>query len=325
MPRATEMILQDKGFWKHAFAWKSTVAPRVLANVVVFGVFATAIHGLANYLEQNFQIQIGLEITPFEFVGAVLGLLLVLRTNAGYDRWWEARKLWGGIVNQSRNLALGSLTYGPHHPEWRNQFIHWAMAFPHVARHSLRGEELSPEVVALVGAGEARRMTNSGHMPSYVAYKLASLLREANEKHGMNPYAFMQVDRERAQLIDHIGACERILKSPLPFVYSVKIRRFITLFLLMMPFVLLHRLENQWLVPFITMMVAYPLIALDQIGVELQNPFSRKNLNHLLLDELSKTISNNLEGFLQFPEDDQEVTFRRESHNWTMANEVLTK
>ena len=91
----------------------------------------------------------------------------------------------------------------------------------------------------------------------------------------------MQVDRERAALIDHIGACERILKTPLPLVYAIKIRRFIALFLLTLPFALLHRINGDWLVPFITMMVAYPLMSLDQIGIELQNPFSKANLSHL--------------------------------------------
>ncbi len=79
----------------------------------------------------------------------------------------------------------------------------------------------------------------------------------------MDRFAFLQLDRERAALIDHIGACERILKTPLPLVYAIKIRRFIALFLLTLPFALLHRMNGDWLVPFITMMVAYPLIGVS--------------------------------------------------------------
>ena len=135
-------------------------------------------------------------------------------------------------------------------------------------------------------------------MPSFVALKLGDLLHEAHDRLKMNGNVFLQLDRERALLIDHVGACERILKTPLPRVYSIKIRRFIVMFLLTLPFALLHRLDDDWLVPFITMLVAYPLVSLDQIGVELENPFSAKNLNHLPLDDLSISIERTLLGIL---------------------------
>ena len=133
-------------------------------------------------------------------------------------------------------------------------------------------------------------------MPSFVAGKLAELLREARESQGMDSFAFLQADRERALLIDHIGACEKILKTPLPVVFSIQIRRFLVVFFLTVPFALLHKMESDWLVPFITMMVVYPPIALEQIGVELQNPFSTGNVSHLPLDDICRTIENNLAG-----------------------------
>ena len=183
--------------------------------------------------------------------------------------------------------------------------------FPHVARSSLRCQPPAPEVAALVGADAAAQLGSVGHMPSYVALRLAEILREACERYRMDRFAFMQIDRERAALIDHIGACERILKTPLPKVYSIKIRRFIALFLLTLPFALLHRLNSEWLIPLITMMVAYPLISLDQIGVELQNPFSPANLSHLPLEDISKTIEKNLRDLLQVEQVSSEVTHDR--------------
>ena len=136
-------------------------------------------------------------------------------------------------------------------------------------------------------------------MPSFVALQLADLLREACDTFHMDRFAFVQVDRERAALIDHIGACERILKTPLPLVYAIKIRRFIALFLLTLPLALLHRISTDWLVPIITMMVAYPLMSLDQIGIELQNPFSKANLSHLPIGDVSATIERNLIGLME--------------------------
>lgn len=283
-------------FWREAFALQGSITPYVIPQVCAFGLIAFAISWAASLIERRTGTKIGLEVAPLEIAGAALGLLLILRTNAGYDRWWEARKLWGGIVNQSRNLAISGVSYGPADPAWRDAFVKWTASFPHIARNSLRGDSPSPEVRQLLGAEETERIAAAGHLPSYVAQRLALLLRQARETLHLDGFAFLQIDKERATLIDHIGACERILKTPLPLVYSIKIRRFITLFLLTLPFALLHRMQGDWLIPLVTILVAYPLISLDQIGVELQNPFVKANLGHLPLDEISSNIERNVLG-----------------------------
>jgi putative membrane protein len=136
-------------------------------------------------------------------------------------------------------------------------------------------------------------------MPSFVAAILADSLHDARATLKMDGFAFIQVDRERSLLINHIGACERIAKTPLPRAYSINIRRFIVIFLLMLPFSLLHLLDSDWLIPFITMLVAYPLLSLDQIGVELENPFSTSNLSHLPLDDISADIERDVLSILK--------------------------
>ena len=267
--------------------------------VLAFGLAAGGICGVTWLVEKLFEVEITLEVAPFEFAGVALGLLILLRTNAGYDRWWEARVLWGGIRNQSRNFVISAMAYGPTNSQWREKIVRWAAVYPHVARLNLRGELPSSEVANLVGPEDAKQVAAAEHMPIFVALKLGDLLREATDKLEMDRYAFLQVDLQRALLIDHVGACERILKTPLPRVYSIKIRRVLAMFLLMLPFALLHRVGGEWFVPFITMLVAYPLLALDQIGVELENPFSTSNLSHLPLDDFSATIEQNLLGVLK--------------------------
>lgn len=288
-----------KGFWRESFALHGSITPHVMPIVLVFGLIAVTICILSWIAECLYQVRIALEITPYEFAGAALGLLLVLRTNSGYERWWEARKLWGGIVNQSRNLTISAMAYGPVNSEWREKAVRWASTFPYAARQSLLGEPPSTEIVKLIGQEAASQLAEANHMPSFVALKLGEILREACDKFETDRFAFLQLDRERASLIDHIGACERILKTPLPLAYSIKIRRFILLFLITLPFGLLHRLGSDWLVPLITMLVAYPLLSLDQIGVELENPFSTSNLNHLPLGDISANIERNLHGILK--------------------------
>jgi len=299
-----------EGFWREAFALAGSVTPHVMPVVLIFGLIATVVCGISWLVVRMFDVRIALAIAPFEFAGAALGLMLVLRTNAGYDRWWEARKLWGGIVNQSRNLVIGAMAYGPNNSEWREKIVRWAAVFPHVARLSLRGELPSTEVANLVGSEDARRIASAGHMPSFVAFTLGGLLHEARETLKMDGFAFMQVDRERALLIDHIGACERITNTPLPRAYSIEIRCLIVTFLFMLPFSLLHLLDNDWLVPFITMLVSYPLAALDRIGVELEKPFSTSNLSHLPLDDISTNIERNVLAALQMKQADTEAAVR---------------
>lgn len=290
-------------FWRDALTWQGSITPIVLPTVLLFGLIAAVITQGALLVEQVLGIRVGIATTPHEYVGVALGLLLVLRNNAGHERWWEARRLWGGIVNQSRNLAISGLSYGPADPHWREKLVRWAAAFSHVARRSLRAERDLPELEPLLGSEETARLVAAQHMPSFVAWKLAVLLREAVEHQGMDRFAFMQIDRERALLIDHLGACERILKTPLPLVYSIKIRRFIFVYLVTLPLAMLHQVGASWLVPVLTALVAYPIVSLDQIGVELQNPFARENLNHLPLDDISRTIEGNLLGLLDVARD----------------------
>jgi ion channel-forming bestrophin family protein len=274
-------------FWQDALAWRGAITPRVFTRVAGFSAYA----GVVAVLHRSLQWR-PVESSHLQYTAGVLVLLLVLRTNAGYERWWEARKLWGGIVNQSRNLAIKGLAYGPADPGWQDQFRRWAALFCHAARMSLRGEDRSPAVGRLVGAEDAERVAAANHAPSYVAIRLGEMLRAARDHHQMDGFAFLELDRERALLIDHVGACERILRTPLPRVHSIKLRRFILLYMLGMPFALGS--SSLWLMPIVTGLVAYPLFAIDQIGQELENPFSLHRESHLPLDRICNTIETNL-------------------------------
>jgi putative membrane protein len=224
--------LQTSDFWRHAFAIRGTASPHVLPRVLVFGGLAALVTALIKA-----HPRLAIAVGPIEVSGAVIALILILRTNSGYERWWEGRKLWGGIVNQSRNVVISGLAYGPPDRSWRERLARWTAAFPHAARRSLRGERDAPELASLLGEEAAASVTSSQHVPAFVAAKIASVLREGRDDHdGLDGYAFLQVDRERALLVDHIGGCERILKTPLAFAYAVKIRRFIVLYLLLLPF-----------------------------------------------------------------------------------------
>jgi len=285
--------LERREFWNEVFTLQNSVTPAIKSRIAAFGVVALIVWAVGTASS----VIPSSEVAPYELVGVVLALLLVLRTNSGYDRWYEGRKLWGGIVNQSRNLAQIGLAYGPEDQAWRDQFIRWTAAFSHACRHSLRGERDLSDLEDLLNEDELRAMADARHMPMYVARQLANLLRNAVRHGQLDRFMFLQAEQQRALLIDHIGACERILKTPLAKSFSVKIRRFLFIYLVALPFGIFDKTGIG--TPVVVMLVAYPLLSLDQIGVELQNPFSNRRLSHLPLDDICQTIQGDLEESLR--------------------------
>lgn len=283
------MIRED--FWVEVFKLRGSVTPLVAGRLIGFTLFGAAVYLLFTI----FHVHNGLATAHYEYIGVVLALLLVLRTNAGYDRWYEARKIWGGIVNQSRNLAQIGLIYGPNDRKWRENYARWVVTFSPACCYSLRGEHSLDEIAKLsetIGTEETQRISKTNHMPMYVVRRIANMLKEAVAAGEMDRFFFLQAETERARLIDHIGGCERILRTPLAQAFSIKIRRFLFLYLLFLPIAIVD--AAGMLTPLVVFLVAYPLLALDQIGVELENPFSKERLNHLPLEQISETIRSNV-------------------------------
>ena len=312
-PPPAEVKELSYSFWLGTFLIRGSVAPRVLIDVGVFGIVAFAVVLLHYWVKSWFEIDLSIPVGPFEAAGAVLGLLLVMRVNAGYSRWWEARILWGGIVNQSRNLAIAGLTYGPKDGKWQSNFIRWVAAFPHVTRRHLRGERRFPEFERLLSKQNLRRLERADHMPDAVSSAIADELHNAlnHPKTPMNGFAFERAERERSKLIDYLGGCERILKTPLARSGAIQVRQFVFLFLVTLPFALLasfdaestklfiftddgYRSNPFILIPGIVMILAYFLLSLDRIGMELQNPFDTRRIDFLPLDEICTTIERNV-------------------------------
>ncbi len=282
--------VEGRRFWRESFAVSGTITLVVMPRLLAFGAFAGLVCLLDNSIHH---IDFGMEVGPHEVAGGVLGLLLVLRTNAGQDRWWEARKLWGEVTNTCRILAVDAVAYGPDDPDWRERFLRLLAAFPHVLRASLRGQHALPEVATLLGAEEAARIAAAEHMPTRVDLELALLLRVAVDRHGMDRLAFLAINRRRARFLDLVGGCERILKTPMPRISAIIIRRFIVVYVATLPFALMAKIGDL-LTPVVTMLVAYPILSLDQAGVDLQNPFSTRSLSHLPLEQFCRTIEGNV-------------------------------
>ena len=294
-------------YWLGTFIIRGSVAPRILLDVIIFGLISAGVLWLIRYLHQQYDLDLSVASGPFQAAGAVLGLLLVLRVNAGYERWWEARKLWGGIVNQSRNLAVLGLTQGLADARWRSQFIAYVAAFPHVTRRSLRYQRDLPELKRLLDENQRREITDALHMPDEVTTRVAELLCEAR-RGGMDGFAYSRAEEQRARLIDHLGGCERIRATPLARSGAIQVRQFIFMYLIALPMAMENALEENGvaaflsgstekqfiIVPALVMVLAYMLLSLDRIGMELQNPFDTKRIDFLPLDNLCTMIERDV-------------------------------
>ena len=163
---------ESRSFLKTALAWRGSVSPLIIPRVLWCGMYSTAAVFCCRYFPD-----IHLSIEPFEYTGAVLGLLLVARLNAGTDRWWEARKIWGGVVNQSRNLAILG-THNCDDSQLVKKFLGWLAIFPYTMKETLRGERALSEAYNLIGREETRLVLKSRNMPVYVSAMIAGIIRE---------------------------------------------------------------------------------------------------------------------------------------------------
>ena len=277
---------ESSGFLRGATMWRGSVTPRILPSLLLMTCYCLLIVTLDKYWRPLSH----LAVTPFEYTGVVL----VFRTNTSHERWWEARKLWGGINNQCRNLVIQTLNYSkdlnnnPQNKQWSEDVVKWTIAFSFASKEYLRNSNNLDELTDLLNKQEIETLRSSIHMPLFAANKIAFLLQQARVTHHIDGFVFEKLEGQRILLIDHIGGCERILKTPMPLVYAIKARRFILIFLLLLPFSLIENLEFSAV--FIYFLVAYPLLSLDRIGIELQNPFSTKNLSHLPLHSICDSI-----------------------------------
>ncbi|OJH36976.1 bestrophin family protein [Cystobacter ferrugineus] len=234
--------------------------------------------------------------TVHTLAGISLSLLLVFRTNSSYDRFWEGRKLWGGIVNETRNLARAAGVFLRGDAALYGALLRWTTAFPYASAAALRGSsadlgpraaELPPEQVAQVRGAQ--------HVPLAVARRMSELLDEGRRRGYYAEYVQLQLDQNVQLLIDYLGGCERIHKTPMPFAYMLHLRRALVLYCFSLPLALVDVFG--WATVPATFVVAYLFFGIEEIGVEIEDPFGNDD-NDLPLERICDTIQKNLTALL---------------------------
>jgi len=247
-----ENICEYDGFLQNALTIKGSITPKVISKVILVVLYAILI-SLLHHPFPNLVLPIG----PFEYSGLIMGLILVFRVNAGYDRWWEGRKLWGNVLNNCRNLAIICNQYvlAENTKEWKTKICHYTIMFPYLMKNHLRNKKDHTVLQHYLDEKTLATIIHAKAPILALASLIAKELNDARLNNVLDPFAFIRAEETRAQLVDALGGCERILKTPMPFVMAVKSRRFILFFLLMLPIGLIP-VSNIYISPVISGLVA---------------------------------------------------------------------
>jgi putative membrane protein len=217
-------------------------------------------------------------------VGVALGLLLVFRTNASYDRYWEGRRLLGAIVNRSRDLARQLLGVDP---AARAILGRQVPAFYWLATQALRRQtDLTALGDRLTAEERAALASVANRAPVMVAWIGARIRAEVSAGRLSETQALL-IDQNLTALNDSLGGAERILKTPIPFAYAQHIKIFVVLFCFSVPFAIVDVMG--WSTPVVSAVLALALFGVDEIGVEIEDPFG-DDPNDLPLDAIGGGI-----------------------------------
>ncbi|MBS0206534.1 MAG: bestrophin family protein [Planctomycetes bacterium] len=289
------MSAYDPRKWtSHLLDIEGSLVREILGRVILSAGWA-AVVVLLYELGPEFFHRMAIAESAHALIGPALALLLVFRTNSSYDRFWEGRKQWGAIVNESRNLARQAEAWFQADRQFASRFTRWAIAFSYGTMNHLRSEQSIGPAGQTLPDEEVESIHRSGHVPLAVARKLTALMYEARQKGMIDAIQLQSMDQNVQQLVDYCGACERIRNTPAPFGYVVHLRRALIIYCLTLPLALIQRFG--WETIPVTLIISYVMFGIEEIGVEIENPFEL-TINDLQLEALCKTIDANLNGIL---------------------------
>lgn len=226
----------------------------------------------------------------------ILSLLLIFRINAANDRYWEGRKLWGALVNAVRNLVreisivVEERSIADKLEKEKTQRL--VVAFAVAMKLHLRREPVNNELTTLMSASRYSQLQNTNHPSLKIAFWIEEYLQKQYHRDLVNIYQLTNIQNLVVDLVNILGGCERILKTPTPLAYTIFLKQMLIIYCLMLPIELVSKL-NWWLIPVMTL-ISLILFGIEELGSEIENPFGH-DLNDLPLDAICNTISGNVE------------------------------
>jgi putative membrane protein len=288
------MISYNPRHWSHFLLhfYKSDILLRLLPMLAVTGVYSF----IVAYLEMRFvdpstSVHLKSVSILHSLLGFAISMLVVFRTNTAYDRWWEGRKHWGALVNNSRNLALKLNSMLPNEDEKNRVFF--KQIIPRFALE-LMNHLQSEETLFLLDEKphpEIPDFDRTKHVPFQVASLIINRLNLLYRQQMITGEQLIIMNAEATSFMDVCGACERIKNTPIPYAYSGFIKRFIFLYIISLPVGYVFNL-GYMVVP-VVMFVFYVLASLELIAEEIEEPFG-KDSNDLPMQRIADNIHKNI-------------------------------
>ena len=275
------MIVRPKpGLWQLFFIMRGSIVPRILPQIIGFAAYAAAVVALVKYLGIELS---GFTIAPFGLLGVTLSIYLGFRNNAAYDRWWEARKLWGQLVYDVRNLARAATGLISPREEQRSLLMD-ALAFCHLLRGQVRRIDSVGDARPFIGEA-VESLSAFVNRPDEMVRRMGRRAAALRESGAIDAIGYRILDERLSAIAAMQAGCERIAGTPLPFAYTLLLHRTAYIVCLLLPFGLAT--TAGWVTPLFTALIAYTFFGLDALSEELEDPFGTE-ANDLALDALCR-------------------------------------
>jgi putative membrane protein len=240
---------------------------------------------------------------PLALFGSAIGIIVAFRNQSSYARWWEARTLWGAIVNNSRSWGRQVTTVMLSAKEndeaelktMQRRLVHHQIAYVHALRQELRRLEPWEEIAPLLNDAELSALRLERNVPLAIQKQMAALLRECQVRGWVEMGHWRAMDGNLDDLMDAQGGAERIKNTPMPKQYDYFPQLFVHIYCVLLPLALVTNMG--WFTPLGSTLVGFIFLALDKIGRDLEDPFEN-SIFDVPLTSITKTIEANLRQLL---------------------------
>lgn len=280
-----------KNFLKILVSLHKTDTLKILfPTIFLVGIYCYGVYYLeVEYLHLNSKSSISNIGMIHSLLGFVLSLLLVFRTNTAYDRWWEGRKLWGKLVNDSRNFVIKINSILPENDvKNRTQIAKYLRFFPYFLTNHLSKE--STRLVLDEDFSDLQKELQH-HPPAELVFLLTKKLYQLKKENKISDTEMLFLDTQLSGFLDVCGGCERIKNTPIPYSYSSFIKKFIIFYVMALPVANVVNLGG-FMIP-ITMFVYYVLMSLELIAEEIEDPFNNDE-NDIPMEAISQNIERSI-------------------------------
>ncbi len=285
------MIVHPPVHWfRLILAWRGSILPAIFPRLMLVLAVALGIV-IFHRFTQGFGLQ--LSVGAFSLIGLALAIFLGFRNSSSYERYWEARKLWGSLLINARSLQRQAMSMttlpADHHQLY--VFSQLIQSFAYALNHQLRCTDPRADLYRLLPYPLAKELSTARYIPSMILVQLAQYLSIWHRTGKIDVILFQSMDANLNHLSDIQGGCERIMSTPIPYAYSVLIHRTIYSYCILLPLGLVDSCGI--LTPLITVFIAYTFMALENIASSLELPFGFEP-NDLALNAICRTIERSL-------------------------------